>query len=279
MRAWSCALVLPPLGVPAIHLLDQIELAALLLGGNGAVADVGDQLVDLRELRVDIGSLVTAGQKGRLPVFGILDRVAARAEHDERRQVLIFSPQPVGEPRADARPRQRGVAAVHQHQRRFVIGNVGVHRADHAQLVGVLPQVREQLADLDAALTILLELERGSEGGSRLPLGPQVFVGQLLAVVAGQNRLGVERVDVRRTAVQEDVNDVLGTGRELWRFGSQRILELHRAGRRRPHQRRQAEDSHSQARLHEHFSTRAKGPVGLGRERREKSINHGDRRP
>ena len=50
-------------------------------------------------------------------------------------------------------PLQSAVAAVHQHQRRLVIGHVGVHRADDAEVVDVLlGRAREQLADLDAAL-------------------------------------------------------------------------------------------------------------------------------
>ena len=124
----------------AVHFLDQVQLPALLRRGDAAVADVGDQLVDLRELRVDVGPLKAAGQKGRLPVFGVLDRVTARAEDDERRQILVLGSQSVGEPRADARAGQGGIAAVHQHQRRFVIGNVRVHRADHAKLVGMFAQ-------------------------------------------------------------------------------------------------------------------------------------------
>ena len=55
--------VLPPLRVMAVHRLDKIELPALPLGGDRPIADVGDQLVDLRELRIDIGSLVTPGKK------------------------------------------------------------------------------------------------------------------------------------------------------------------------------------------------------------------------
>ena len=89
-------------------------------------------------LRVDERALERAGQKARLPVLGVLDRVAAGAHRDEAGQVLILGAQAVQHPRADARPRLHRVAAVHQHQRRLVIRHLGVHRADHGDVVGVL---------------------------------------------------------------------------------------------------------------------------------------------
>ena len=64
----------------------------------------------------------------------------------------------------------------------------------------------------------LLELERRGERGAGLALGrqrcrraaawPAYFV---------EHRLGVERIDVRRAAVHEDVDDALGFGGEVGR--------------------------------------------------------------
>ena len=71
--------------------------------------------------------------------------------------------------------------------------------------------VREELADLDAALAVRRELERRRHAGpprlrrwarSRSACGP-------LAVVLRERRLGVERVDVRRPAVHEQEDDPL----------------------------------------------------------------------
>ena len=86
-------------------------------------------------------------------------------------QVLVLGAQAVGQPRPDARPDQPGLAAVHQQQRRLVVRHVGVHRADDADVVDVLGGVREQLADLEPALAVLLELERRGERGPGLALG------------------------------------------------------------------------------------------------------------
>ena len=65
------------------------------------------------------------------------DRIAAGAHGDEAGQVLVLGPQAVGDPGPHAGPRQPAVAAVHQHQRRLVVGHVGVHRADDAHVVDV----------------------------------------------------------------------------------------------------------------------------------------------
>ena len=54
-------------------------------------------------------------------------------------------------------------AAVHQQQRRLVGRDVGLHRADDADVVDALAEFREELADLDARLAVLLELERRRE--------------------------------------------------------------------------------------------------------------------
>ena len=84
--------------------------------------------------------------------------------------------------------------------------------------------VREQLADLDAALAVLLELERRGERGAGLALGRQVRHRQGLAGVFVQRRLGVERIDVGGPAVHEQVDDALGLRRKMRQPRRQRIL-------------------------------------------------------
>ena len=51
---------------------ERVELPPLGVGRQPLVADVLDQLVDLGVLRVDVGALVDAGQKRRLPVLRFL---------------------------------------------------------------------------------------------------------------------------------------------------------------------------------------------------------------
>ena len=80
----------------------------------------------------------------------------------------------------------------------------------------------EQLADLDAALAVLRELERRAHGRAGLALGAQIAAGQRLAVILVQQRLGIERVDLRRPAVHEQVHDLLGLAGKVRRLGRQR---------------------------------------------------------
>ena len=174
----------------AVQLAQEVELAALGLRADGVVLDVRDQLLDLAVPAVDVGALEDAGQERRLPVLRLGDREPAGAHHDEARQVLVLRPQAVEHPRADARPRLPRLAAVHQHQRRLMIGDVGVHRADHADLVDHLGGVREQVADLDAVLAVLAEPERRAQRGAGLALGGQVRRHRLAVIAASASAWG-----------------------------------------------------------------------------------------
>ena len=208
-------LVRPLLGVPAVHPLHQVQLPSLLRSRPPRIADVGNQLVDLRMLRVDIRPLKHPGQKRRLPILGVLDRVAPGTHRHEARKILILGPQPIGDPRPHAGPDLRLVAAVHQHQRRFMVGHIRVHRADHAQLIRRFRHVRKQLADLDPRLPMLLKAKRRGKRRTGLPLGPQVFRREVLPGVLLERGLGVERIHVRRPAVEKDVNHMLRPGGKL----------------------------------------------------------------
>jgi hypothetical protein len=103
-----------------------------------------------------------------------------------------------------------------------MIGDVGVHRANHADVVDAVPHVREDLADFDPALAPLPKRERRLERGARATLGLQVQRHRL-AVHPRQFGLGVERVDLRGPAIQEDVDDPLGPGLKLRCLGQERI--------------------------------------------------------
>ncbi len=182
-----------------------------------------DELLDRRVLGVDVRALENTWQKTGLPVLRFLDRVAVGAHGNKRRQVLVFAAQSVTQPRAEARPNLPGIAAVHEHQRRLVIGHVGMHRTDHRDLVDRLGRAGKKVADLDPALAIAAEFEWRRERGPSPPFGPQRAGGQFLAGVLGEHRLGIERIDVRWPAVHEQVDDVLCFGREMRSARQQRI--------------------------------------------------------
>ena len=150
--------------------------------------------------------LIGARQEARAPELGPLkDR--GGADHHEGRQVLVLRPQAVDEPRAEARPREGLLARVHLEGRPGVVDVVGDHRADHAEVVDVRRQVRQELAHLGPALAVFRELPRGGQQVARLDaLEPRLLERERLAVHRGHLRLGIEQVDVRRPArhVEED---------------------------------------------------------------------------
>jgi hypothetical protein len=243
---------------------EQIELPPLRGGGGVRMGDVLDQPGQLLVLGVDEGPLERAGQEGRLPVLGILDRKAAGAHGEKARQVLVLGPQAIQHPGADAGPRLDRVAAVHEHQRRFVVGHLGVHRADDGDVVDVGGGLREDLAHLDAAFTVFLELERRGKRGAGLALGAERF-GQRLAGIFGQGRLGIERIDVRRAAVEEEVDDALGLAGKMRQAGRERAGGFGCIGRATfvAEQPSQAEGTEPQAAAAEHFAA-AEGERGKG---------------
>jgi hypothetical protein len=99
-----------------------------------------------------------------------------------------------------------------------MVGHFGVHGADDRHVVDVLGGVLKDLADLDAAFAVLLELVGAGEGGAGLALRRQVGHRQFLAGVGLQRRLRVERVDVRGTAIHEEMDDVLRFAWEMRRL-------------------------------------------------------------
>jgi hypothetical protein len=96
-----------------------------------------------------------------------------------------------------------------------VVAVVGVATADDGEVVDHGTDAGEDIRDLDATLPALLEREGGlheiAGGGVR----GELFAGQGLAVLAGEFRLGIEGVDLRDAAVEEQENDVFGLGREM----------------------------------------------------------------
>jgi hypothetical protein len=264
------------LSVPAPGLLvapveggEEVELAPLLVGRAHGVADVADELLDVLVLGVEIGPLVGAGQEGGLPVLGLLDRIPSGAHHDETREVLVLAAEAVGDPGAHARAHQPRVAAVQQEQRGLVVGHVGVHRADHADVVDRLRRVLEEFAHLDPALAVLGELEHRRKRVARLALGLEILGGQGLPGEAVQGRLGIEGVDMGGAAVEEEMQDALGLSGVMGLARGQgverdRVLggedAVHRA-----HEVREPEGAHAHPGAAEQFAAGEEAVLGAGR--------------
>ena len=72
-----------------------------------------------------------------------------------------------------------------------MVGDIGVHRADHGNVVDHAADVGKQFTDFDSALPMFVESERRGERCPGLALGREVRGGQGLLRVFIQGRLGV----------------------------------------------------------------------------------------
>ena len=151
-------------------------------------------------------------------------RDPAAANDDKARQVAVLGPQPVRHPRAQRREAGEGLSAVVIEVRLGVLHELDGHRADDGQAVGLPADVREQVADRNAAFTVMVELPRAGEDVAVLvehrPLGGERH---RLAGFFGQARLGVERVDLGDAAGHIAKDDVLDLGRMMRKLRGERV--------------------------------------------------------
>src|SRR5260370_41353376 len=78
----------------------------------------------------------------------------------EAGQILVFGAQAIGDPRTHRRAAQLRLAAIHHVQAGRVIADVGVGGTNDAEIVDLAPDLREDLADFQPALPVLLEAVR-----------------------------------------------------------------------------------------------------------------------
>ena len=153
--------------------------------------------------------------------------LVGRDEHDERRQVVVHAAEAVVGPRAHARSARQLAAGLEERDRRVVVDGLGVHRAEHADLVRDAADVREEFADFGAALAVTGELETaGLTGEARLrghhagdALAAADGIGQVLVELALEFGLRIQQVEVRRAAGLEEADDALGLGGEVGQAG------------------------------------------------------------
>jgi hypothetical protein len=114
---------------------------------------------------------------------------------------------------------------VHHEHRGLVIRDVGVHRADDADVVGAGAHVREELAHFEATLAVAREAERRLHQRAGLAFGGHGAARERLAVILRQHRLRIEAVHLRQPAVHEEEDDVFRA-----RGMVQALRELRRRG-------------------------------------------------
>ncbi len=145
-------------------------------------------------------------------------------DRDEAGQVFVFGSQAVDDPGAHRRAKQVRGAAMKEERRGSMGDAFGVHAVQEAEIIDVAGHVRKQLGDPAAGFAVLGEfpgrlhdsLRRIAFAGVGSLAG--VVKRHLLAIVRGEPRLVVERIDLADAALHEQKDDALGTGSEVRRL-------------------------------------------------------------
>ena len=152
----------------------------------GALADaigVAD-VVDGVAFGLELDALEAAGEDAAAPLAGgdgLGAVFAGGGEDDEAGEVLGFGAEAVEQPGAHAGSALDDGAGVHEGVGGVVIDLLRLHGADDTEFVGLLGDVREEVADFDAGLAVFLEVGEGAAGFEDLALE----LGELLAFGEG----------------------------------------------------------------------------------------------
>ena len=140
-------------------------------------------------------------------VKGLIVRAAAaEAREDEiGGEIGVLTPQAIARPGADARPASQLTPGLKERDRRIVIDRLGVHRTDHAPLIGLRGDLRHEIAEPHPAPAMLGEGEdrrrhreaRLAARHRRQPLPLPDRFGKLLPAPRGKRRLGIEEIHLR----------------------------------------------------------------------------------
>ena len=144
---------------------------------------------------------------GRRVPFGV-------AQHHEGGKILVLRTQRIGHPGSEDRPAGENPACLEHVQAFRMVVVLGVHGADHAQVVGHCGEVGRRLAQLDTALPVLAKLKGAGEQHvcvvGLVDLDP---VRVRLTGALRQLGLGVEKVHLAGAAVLDHLNHSLRPAR------------------------------------------------------------------
>ena len=164
-------------------------------------------------------ALVDAGQESVSP-SAVARRVGTGIQNDESRQAVAERAQPVRDPRAESWPSESSESGMEEEFAGTMVELVGLHRTDDGQVICSLGQVRQEVGEPRAGLTVLREFVRGRQRSRALGnkgelLALQDAVGHWLAFKLREGRLGVEQIDLGRTAKHVQEDDMLGPRGEV----------------------------------------------------------------
>ena len=147
--------------------------------------------------------------------------------HHERRHVLVLRAQPVGRPRAEARPAHQNRAGVHLIHRLRMRDAVGVTAAQQTNVVRVARDVRQEIRNLDAGLPALLKRTQRREQFVLRNCAPRFEsaerFGNRLARETNQFRFRIEQIHVARPTRHEEEDDALAPSPAWAGFRRERI--------------------------------------------------------
>ncbi len=227
----------PRRGQCAVLLAQEIELGALQFRRIG-----GGDIIHGCAFGANHRGLMVRGEKGAGKVLRAAVGHPVVVQQHVAGQLFVLRAQPVGNPRAQTWRGADAAARMEQQILRAVQGCLADDRADHAQLIRDVGDVRQEVAHPQARLPALFEfpeiLQPFAIWGERL----RTFIGpplRLVAVPFGEFWFRIKGVHMRHAAVHEEKDDVLGARREM--------RERSPGLRRRPLIRESGERQHSEA--------------------------------
>jgi hypothetical protein len=138
-----------PIQLPTIHLLNQVDAAALDGFGNRTIGQVADRsFVRRRANTLNRRALMNRRQE-RAAVVAL---AFFRKNRDLARQLLVFRSEAIGQPRTHRRNDIEQIARMQLPDGDRMVGAVRLDRSQHTQVVRMLCGVRQQVAHIQAAL-------------------------------------------------------------------------------------------------------------------------------
>ncbi len=181
---------------------------------------------DRRGAWYDTHALMDRRQEAAVPDLSARVRQVF-AEHHVRGKVGVECAQTMADPATNPWHGDSRRTRVHRENRLEMLDDVGVQRVDHTELVGHHSQVREQVADHQARLSIRPKSKRRAQQRAIVRfIGTEAEGGNGFSMIGVQDWLVIERVDVRKPTRQEDYDQVLGLRLMVGWPGNQKAAAL-----------------------------------------------------
>ena len=244
-------------GVVAIERGQEVELVAL-----AAVAEAFRvvEILDGRAFGAELDALIHAGHEAAAPIaHAVHDGAFAVFDDDKTGQIVVFAAESVVYPRAERWTATEDAAGVHLADAAGVIDAVGDAGIDHAEIIRVLADVLEPIADLQAALAVFFPRAGAGHDGrvafahrehGHFVAGRQFLPGDLI-----DERFAVKGVEMARSALHEAKDDALCAAEPVGHLGQKRAEILRRGQKRLIHERGGCHGTKAAACAAEEFTT------------------------